>query len=504
MNTPKTKTAVSLKFRIWEYFIFFTAVVFIMLWFFQIVFLENFYERMKISDVKQSAQEIISEYGSDNYGRLLTEIAISNDLCIEIVDKYGRVIYTKDTLGKSCLIHSPESMKSDFLAKLKESGEDTIYFKKFNSAINNDMLVFAAVIGSVNSPDGYLLINTPLVPVGSTVSIIKRQLFLITIYLVLLSLIISFFMARRISEPITKITKSAEKMAAGNYNIKFEGGDYLEIQQLASTLTYAGEQISKVDAMQRDLIANVSHDLRTPLTMLKAYAEMIRDLSGDNPQKRNEHLEIIIEETDRLAQLVNDILDLGKLEDGSQKLNYSEFNIKELMEDIITRYDGISKKKDYHIHFEADEDIIVKCDFIKIQQVIYNLINNAINYTGEDKQVFVRQKNMDGCVRIEVADTGDGIESDKIKLIFDKYYRSENHKREVVGTGLGLSIVKAILKKHGYNFGVYSVVGKGSTFWFEIKDIVTQNGDEKLPEENKSEKKHHEKKQHEKKETKEK
>lgn len=132
-------------------------------------------------------------------------------------------------------------------------------------------------------------------------------------------------------------------MAAGNYSIKFEGGDYLEIQRLASTLTYAGQQISKVDAMQRDLIANVSHDLRTPLTMLKAYAEMIRDLSGDNPQKRNEHLEIIIEETDRLAQLVNDMLDLSKLEDGNQELNYTEFNIRILLEDIVARYEGISK-----------------------------------------------------------------------------------------------------------------------------------------------------------------
>ena len=497
MSTPRTKTAVSLKFRIWEYFIFFTAVVFIMLWFFQIVFLENFYEKMKISDVRRTASQIIDEYGSDDYSNLLTNIALTNDLCIEIVDKYGRTIYTKDTLGKSCLIHSPDSMKSEFLAKLKDSGEDTVYFKKYNPAISNDTLVLAAVIGDLDDPEGYLLINSPLVPVGSTVSIIKRQLLIITVYLVALSLVISFFMARRISEPIAKITKSAEKMASGNYNIKFEGGDYLEIQQLASTLTYASQQISKVDAMQRDLIANVSHDLRTPLTMLKAYAEMIRDLSGDNPQKRNEHLEIIIEETDRLAQLVNDILDLGKLEDGNQKLNYSEFNIKVLMQDIIARYDGLSKKKDYHIHFEPDDDILVRCDIIKIQQVIYNLINNAVNYTGDDKQVFVRQKNKEDCVRIEISDTGQGISSDKIKLIFDKYYRSENHKREVVGTGLGLSIVKAILKKHGYNFGVYSVVGKGSTFWFEIKDLVKDEKEdppEEIQQEKKLEKWHHEKK----------
>ena len=114
---------------------------------------------------------------------------------------------------------------------------------------------------------------------------------------------------------------------------------------------------------------------------------------------------------------------------------------------------------------------MVYCDVVKIEQVIYNLINNAINYTGEDKQVFVRQINTEDGVLVEVEDTGDGIEEDKIKLIFDKYYRSENHKREVVGTGLGLSIVKAVLKMHNYDYGVRSTLGKGSTFWFKISNL---------------------------------
>ncbi len=471
-RAKKKHRYVSLKFKIWQYFMLFTAVVFILLWFFQIVFLENFYEGMKISDVKQKAATIIDHYGDDDYSEMLTDIAINNDLCIEITDKFNRTLYSKDVMGRTCLIHGPNNMSYKFIQKLKESDKNTVYFKEFNNTINSDTLIMVSTIGSHNDPDGYLLINTPLVPVGSTASIIKKQLIIITFYLLALGLVIAFFMARRISDPISRITKSAEQLAAGKYDTKFEGGGYLEIQQLASTLTYAGQEISRVDAMQRDLIANVSHDLRTPLTMLKAYAEMIRDLSGDNPQKRNEHLEIIIDETDRLAQLVNDILDLSKLEDGSQKLNYSEFSITEVMDGIIARYKGISKQSDYHIHFQPDKDIIVSCDVIKIQQVIYNLINNAINYTGDDKQVFVRQINKPDCVRIEVSDTGDGISQDKISLIFDKYYRSENHKREVVGTGLGLSIVKAILKKHGYNFGVYSVLGKGSTFWFEISDIV--------------------------------
>lgn len=452
---------------------FFTAFVFILLWFFQIVFLENFYEGMKITDVKRTAVTIIDNYGEENYSQMLTDIAINSDLCIEITDKYNRTVYSKDVLGRNCLIHGPNNMSYKFIQKLKESDDDTIYFKEYNKIVDSDTLIMVSTIGEPEDPDGYLLINTPLAPIGSTASIIKKQLIIITFYLLIFGLIIAFFMSKRISAPIARITKSAEKLAAGKYDTKFDGGDYLEIQLLANTLTYAGQEISKVDTMQRDLIANVSHDLRTPLTMLKAYAEMIRDLSGDNPNKRNEHLEIIIDETDRLAQLVNDILDLSKLEDGSQPLNYSEFSITEVLDGIIARFKGISKQSDYNINFQPDEELNVRCDVIKIQQVIYNLINNAINYTGDDKQVFVRQINKKDCVRIEISDTGDGISKEKINLIFEKYYRSENHKREVVGTGLGLSIVKAILKKHGYNFGVYSVIGKGSTFWFEINDIVS-------------------------------
>ncbi|MDE5755301.1 MAG: HAMP domain-containing histidine kinase, partial [Oscillospiraceae bacterium] len=233
--------------------------------------------------------------------------------------------------------------------------------------------------------------------------------------------------------------------------------------------TYAEHEISKVDTMQRDLIANTSHDLRTPLTMLKAYAEMIRDLSGDNPVKRNAHLKVIIEETDRLTMLVNDILDLSKLENGSQKLELQTFDVTAWLTEICSRYTGISEQMDYHITFTPDAPTEVTCDPGKMERVVRNLIHNAINYTGEDKQVFVKQINTDEGVRVEIRDTGAGIEEEKINKIFEKYYRSENHKREVVGTGLGLSIVRAILKLHNYPFGVRSKLGEGSVFWFCIR-----------------------------------
>ena len=244
---------------------------------------------------------------------------------------------------------------------------------------------------------------------------------------------------------------------------------------LADTLNQSLEQLRAMqhcfeqgNAQLQTAITSISHDLRTPLTMMKAYAEMIRDLSGDNPVKRAEHLNIIIEETDRLALMVNDILDLSKLESGGLALTPSTFGIRAKLSEIIDRYRGLSAKTGYHIHFTPDEETMVTCDAGKIEQVICNLINNAVNYTGPDKQIFVRQINTPNGVRIEVQDTGAGIDKENLRMIFDKYYRSENHKREVVGTGLGLSIVKAIMKLHNYSYGVDSTLGKGSTFWFVI------------------------------------
>lgn len=461
-----------LRLKVWLYFAAFMSFVFVLLWVFEIIFLENFYEGMKIDDVNKVAKTLVTSYGkvdSQEYSTLLSKSAADYDMCIEIFDKYGRSIYSRDVTS-DCMIHGRENRTFEYLQLITQSDKGEIYMKLVNPRNGYDMLLYGSYIGSPDDPQGFVLLNSALVPVGSTAGIIKHQLKIITVILVIIAFIISIFLSNSIARPIIKITKDARNLAKGDFSTEFSGEGYLESMQLASALNYAETELSKVDTMQRDLISNISHDLRTPLTMLKAYAEMIRDLSGDNPVKRAEHLEIIINETDRLTLLVNDILDLSKLESGKQKLSCTEFNIRTKLEDIITRYKGLSDKMEYHIKFTPDDDRMVYCDIVKIDQVIYNLINNAINYTGDDKQIFVRQINKPDGVLIEVEDTGDGIEPDKINLIFDKYYRSENHKREVVGTGIGLSIVKVVLKMHSFDYGVNSTIGKGSVFWFKISD----------------------------------
>ena len=219
--------------------------------------------------------------------------------------------------------------------------------------------------------------------------------------------------------------------------------------------------------MSRELIANVSHDLRTPLTMIIAYAEVMRDLPGENSP---ENVQVVIDEAERLTNLVNDLLDISKLQAGVMQKNAAVYNLTESIEAVLERYNKLKEKDGYSILFEYDRKVCVEADEYKIFQVIYNLINNAINYTGEDKTIWVRQLIKGDSVRIEVTDSGEGIAKDALPYVWDRYYKvDKTHKRAVMGTGLGLSIVKNVLELHDAKYGVESELGKGSTFWFELK-----------------------------------
>ena len=194
---------------------------------------------------------------------------------------------------------------------------------------------------------------------------------------------------------------------------------------------------------------------------------MIQEISGDNPEKRVKHTQIIIDESDRLTSLVNDILNLSKIRSGMDTLKTRTFNLSEFVHTVLERFDFLSETQGYTIVRDIDDELYTEADMEKIEQVVYNLVGNAINYTGEDKKIVVGLKRIEGGkLRFTVTDTGKGIPEEEIKTIWDRYYRSaETHKRPIKGTGLGLSIVKTILLKHDFEFGVESEVGKGSTFY---------------------------------------
>ncbi|MDR0947542.1 MAG: HAMP domain-containing histidine kinase [Ruminococcus sp.] len=482
-----TGKARSVRHTVWIYFAIFISGILALLWLIFVVSMETNYKTEKTKQFIDTAEFILqglsdSTLTTDN----LDSTAYSNEMCILVQDRYGAAVYSFDMMAEKCLIHGgPLTIfqLADYRLKALENPSGYYYTEVANHRFNVNTLLFVTVIGNKNNPDGYIFMNTSLVPLESTAGIIRSQILFISILLLILGIGISYILARLIEAPLLSLKKSAEKFGRGNFNVVFEGRGYAETEMLAQTLNLAAKEVSKVDKLRRDLVANVSHDLRTPLTMIKAYAEMIRDLSGDNPAKRAEHLDIIIGESDRLASLVNDILDLSKLESGVNALNVTEFDLTERIYDIMNRYRILSESQGYKFYVSCLPKFIIKGDIIKTEQVIYNLINNAVNYTGEDKSVYVvLRADGENAARLEITDTGEGIDAETLPLIFDRYYRSDKATREVIGSGLGLSIVAQILKLHGFKYGVESIKGIGSTFWIKIQstDYRIQNTEQKF------------------------
>ena len=318
-----------------------------------------------------------------------------------------------------------------------------------------------------------MLFNSELAPLSATTYTLRVQLLFITVILVIASIILALILSSHISRPIRKMSAEASKLALGEYNVNFDGGNCTETVNLSSALNGAANELSKLDKMQKDLIANVSHDLRTPLTMIAGYTEAMRDLPGE---ANAENLQIVIDETKRLTALVNDMMEVSKYQGGKQIIHPAVFNFTNVVRTTLERYAKLREKDGYTITFEADRDVNVNADEGRILQVIYNLINNAVNYTGEDKTVVIRQSVSDGKVTLEVTDTGCGIPEDQLPLVWERYYKVHDfHKRENMGTGLGLSIVKSILLLHGAQFGVRSTVGVGSTFWFTLDTVEEES-----------------------------
>lgn len=306
-----------------------------------------------------------------------------------------------------------------------------------------------------------------ITPVEATVSTLKLQLILITVIMVILAIMLAIIISKRISHPIVQINQSAKALATGKYDTEFHGKGYLEIQELSDTLNTAAKELSKVDRLRRELIANISHDLRTPLTFIYSYAEMMHDFPDEVTP---EQCQIIMDETKRLTSLVNDMLNISILEAGAAKLNNASYNLTESIRKTINRMNELVKNQGYKLYFKYEKDINVYADEVKITQALYNLLLNAITHCGEDKVVIVRQRVKENTVKIEVIDHGDGISQSDLPYIWERYYKvDKNHKRPIMGTGLGLSIVKKIVEMHDGKYGVISEEGKGSIFWFEIE-----------------------------------
>ncbi|MBE5913482.1 MAG: HAMP domain-containing histidine kinase [Pseudobutyrivibrio ruminis] len=541
------KSQISIKWKTFCIFLIFAIVLLGVLWFFQIVYLNDFYKMIKQKETENVLDKVeVLLHESDDPASEIDQLAASYNLGVFITDSDGNSLYNAEYISNSQMSSLPHFMFSLFYDEaVANGGEAVIEFKgsemqrsirenlnkeleqqpeidgeseatpeseleqpenilenapdsadetseessgqgegkieytippenemtkeQFRQNIGNEMaesVIYVRII-EVDGQEEVVMINSVLTPVDATVTTLKAQLRIITVIIIIIAFILAAATAKSTSRSIIKLNDGAKKLAAGDYSVKFDADDYMEVAELSATLNYAAKELGKADSLQKELIANVSHDLRTPLTMIKGYAEVMRDIPGENTP---ENVQVIIEETERLTGLVNDMLDISKLKAGTISIQPEEYNFTESIRHVLERYNKLREVEGYTIDFVYDDEVNVYADEQKMYQVLYNLVNNAINYTGEDKKVTVIQKVIGNTLRIEVVDTGDGVKQEDIPYVWDRYYKDKTtHKRALQGTGLGLSIVKNVLELHGAKYGVSSITGQGATFWFEIK-----------------------------------
>lgn len=404
------------------------------------------------------------------------KLIVENNSCAIIVNDAGKVIYSGDGLGASCAFNQQitindisfvPSSSALFLNELINE-EKELSLTLSNTKTNQEMVIYGTKIESDLS-NYYLYVNSPLEPIDSFVSFFQNQYVFYLVIVFVLSIIIATVLTNKLAKPIVDMKKSADILGTGNYDVKFKGSNFTEVKELANTLNDATYKLSKVDELRKDLIANVSHDIKTPLTMIKAYSEMIMDISGDNPQKRNEHLEVIIQEADYLDHLVTDMSVLSKLQSGNYILDCKNFNLVEVIREIISLNSALFTQEGIVCEYHGEESVIVYADEIKIKQVLFNFVSNAIKHTSGNSRIIINVKRLDESTRVEVVDNGEGIDEDDIPYIWDRYYKiDKSFRRNQQSTGLGLAIVKAILDAHNASYGVESEKGKGSMFYFEL------------------------------------
>ncbi len=483
LNLPKNKKRIGVRTQIFIGFGVFTALIIALIWIFQISLLNTFYKFIKQSEIKSTASYIEANIDSDDLTEVLRDVVILRDIDVLITDDEGKYITSLAGFNNSLFETITTSQAIEMYVQTKASGGeyletypvfdftrlafDIVDYGREESKgeSKSEGVMFLKTIDTQNGENLLLFLNTVVTPVDSTVETLKIQLWCLSAVMIIVGFLLVLLISNRISKPLSRINSTAKELSKGNYDIQFDSaGGGKEIKELSHTLDVAAKELSKVENLRKDLIANVSHDLRTPLTMISGYAEVMRDIPGENTP---ENVQIIIDEAKRLENLVNDLLDISKLESGNQEIKMEQVNITSSIKNILLRYD---KLVDFSFDFYHGEDVFVLGDELKLSQVIYNLVNNAVTYTGEDKRVVLTQSVKDGYVKIEVKDSGIGIPEDKIKDIWQRYYKVEKeHKRARIGTGLGLSIVSQVLELHGGSYGVISEENKGSCFWFSLK-----------------------------------
>ena len=398
--------------------------------------------------------------------------------CVDFSDSTLRCLKAYESMYP-CLLHKSTgafggefgyNVNTSIVIQMRQKlFQDGSLYEIVRSSSSQQMLV-----GRLSADGQYgVIVSASLAQISTAAEVLRSILIPLALLLLVLDLLFAMLFSRWFTRPIERLSAGAQEIAAGNYDVQISVVHRDEIGRLAEDFNHMASEVKRSAQLEKDILANVSHDLRTPLTLIKGYAETVRDLTGSDDAKRTEQCNIIVDETDRLSALVNSVMELSKVQNGSEKPNLIDFDMSELCFEVAGRYDALCDQNHWTLRLEADHAAPVSADPAMMERVLHNLLGNAFHHIGADGLVILRVIPLEKGCRVEVVDHGPGIPPEDLPYLFDRYYRARQDAGKT-GTGLGLSITKAILQQHGFAFGVDSAVGQGSTFWFTMCDTRTQ------------------------------
>lgn len=430
-------------------------------------------KRERADALYREAMLVSNSYAADLYNseitlesvwRQIEAIDTFLDASVWIVNPSGLIVLNS---SESLDIENPVTIPN-FNPTITGSSFYTV--GNFFGMFDEEMISAFAPITSQYKVKGYVVIHASMAELEASCNSLLNISYLTLVILFLLSLIILLFFTALVYFPLRKITHATEQYAIGNFRYEFQVESEDEIGYLAASLQYMASEVAKSEDNQKQLVANISHDFRSPLTSMRGYLEAMQD-GTIPPELHSKYIGVVLNETDRLTKLTNSLLTLNNLNTKGMILDRTDFDINQIIKNTAASFEGTCRNKLITIELVlTGEKMFVNADVVKIQQVLYNLVDNAIKFSHKNSSIKIETIEKSSKLLVSVKDNGIGIPKDSLKLIWDRFYKTDlSRGKDKKGTGLGLSITKEIIHSHNENINVVSTEGVGTEFIFTLE-----------------------------------
>jgi len=460
-----------MSFGMWLSFTVMASAIAVLFWVILGTSLRMNYKNENIEALDRMMWTAAGRYATPEFKDHLKFVAGAESCFVKVIsEKDHRILLSLDSQGESAKSQA-DAILPENLFELLDQNDGCYSCSVADTSGNSEWLLQAVVIACEGGYRKVLVITKLLANIDYMLEMfnnrIIRSLFIILVIASVLSLMITHIFAA----PINRLTEKARRLASGDYHVAFPKEGCYEVKELSETLEKAAQEFNATEELRREFIANISHDMKTPLTVIKMYAEMIQTVSGDNPEKREKHLERIISEVEKLSGFINDTMDLARLQSRTWEVKKEVFDMAHLIQSSMLAFEVHEELDDFEITLDLEEHLLVEADRKLTGRVIQNFISNALKFSLETKKIDLTAKLENDKVKVSVRDYGAGIGEESMPHIWERYYKVDPYGSNKTGTGIGLHIAKEILEMHEAEFGVESAIGRGSCFWFCLEAV---------------------------------